>query len=644
MAVDAAVAIAIGALWSVAGVVAWWKRREPLSWLASCIAVLVVASVAPGAPRHLAIALLPAAGFHLLLALPDGRLPRPAMRWIVVAYGIGAVSGLTLVGQGGSGQPVLVAALWIAALAAGLPLSNRRYRRASAQDQRRLQWFGCALAFTVELMVLLVAARLVADWPSRWPEVAAACTAAMPVALVVASFPRTIGRVDRVLTHTLATTGLTTLVVVVYSFFFLGFGHLPDDSERAVVVLSMVAAALVALVYGPVRRRLGDLINQLVYGERVSPDDSVRTFASRMTRSVPMDELLLQLTESLRKTFHVASAEIYTGAAGRYELAAGVPHLSRAELVLSEQERSVVARASISGGTWLDVWLKQLSPGVDRALLRVAPIAHGGELLGLIVLERRADSSPHTDDDDRVVTELARQVGLALHNVQLDSALQQSLADLRQANLQLMESRLRIVSAGDLERRKLERNLHDGAQQHLVAMAVKLRLVEELIEDEPAEATAVIAELRDNLKSAITELRALAHGIFPPLLASGGLAEALPAAANRSALLTSVETEGVGRYPAEVESSVYFCCLEAMQNAAKHAGADAELLVSVQEQAGVLRFTVADDGVGFDLGDEPAAGHGFVNMSDRLGALGGRLVVASAPGRGTSVSGEIPLQ
>jgi signal transduction histidine kinase len=214
---------------------------------------------------------------------------------------------------------------------------------------------------------------------------------------------------------------------------------------------------------------------------------------------------------------------------------------------------------------------------------------------------------------------------------------------LQHTNMELEQSRLRIVTAGDAERRRLERNLHDGAQQHLVAMAVKLRLAEELVEDDPGEATKVIEELRDNLKDAIAELRALAHGIFPPLLSSGGLREALPAAAGRSALYTTVETEGIGRYSPEIESTVYFCCLEAMQNAGKHAGADAEIQIRVAEADGMLTFEVRDDGAGFVPGPFGATGHGFVNMTDRVGTVRGDLHVTSAPGAGTTILGEIPV-
>jgi signal transduction histidine kinase len=167
-------------------------------------------------------------------------------------------------------------------------------------------------------------------------------------------------------------------------------------------------------------------------------------------------------------------------------------------------------------------------------------------------------------------------------------------------------------------------------------------MAEELVEDDPNEAVKVIEELRDNLKDAIAELRALAHGIFPPLLSSGGLREALPAAATRAALPTTVDADGVGRYSPEIESTVYFCCLEAMQNAGKHAGADAEIEIVVADDGTVLHFSVADDGAGFEP-TEFSGGHGFINMTDRLGTVGGHLSVDSTPGKGTTITGAIPL-
>jgi len=635
--------------WAAAGATVFARRRnDQISLIAVGGAVLGAIGLFANSGDHdilvrVVLGLIVGAGLHLLLALPDGRLGNTARRaGTIVAYAVfafaGAISPSTH--SGPDAWPFVL--MWVVAFAIGLPASNQRYRTTTATDRRRMQWVGWALAVSGELSLITVALRLMAEWPPHASVFVLATTALVPASLVAGTNQRMIARVDRLLTHTVALAGLTALVIVAYVAVVVALGRSLHDGERSLLLLSMVAALAAAVASVPLRTRLTDAANQIVYGELVAPDEALRTWGSRLTRAIPLDELLLQLTESLRKSMQLAAAEIYTGSDGHYELAAGVPHRDAPPLILGEKERSVVARAGVSGGTWLDVWMPQLAP-TKSALTRVAPIAHAGALLGMIVLTRRDDGELLTDDDDRVLTELARQVALALHNVQLDSALQESLAELQQINADLQESRLRIVTAGDAERRRLERNLHDGAQQHLVAMAVKLRIVEELIEDDPDEAVKVVEELRDNLKDAIAELRALAHGIFPPLLSSGGLREALPAAAGRAALPTTVDTSGVGRYTPEIESTVYFCCLEALQNAAKHAGDSAEAEVRVCDDGRTLTFEVSDDGAGFETDPQGASGHGFINMTDRLGTVGGRLAVRSAPGAGTTVRGEIPL-
>jgi signal transduction histidine kinase len=199
------------------------------------------------------------------------------------------------------------------------------------------------------------------------------------------------------------------------------------------------------------------------------------------------------------------------------------------------------------------------------------------------------------------------------------------------------------VSAADGERRRIERNLHDGAQQLLTAIAVKLRLVSELGEQDRDMARNLLAEANREINDAARDLRDLAHGIYPPLLAESGLPTALAAAARRSTMPTTVDADTLGRYPAEVEATVYFCCLEAIQNASKHAGEGATLTLCLREDAGMLTFDVVDDGKGFDAQGR-GLGAGFVNMADRLGALGGSLRVESAPQRGTTVSGAVPAK
>nr|MCU0261328.1 histidine kinase [Ilumatobacteraceae bacterium] len=241
-----------------------------------------------------------------------------------------------------------------------------------------------------------------------------------------------------------------------------------------------------------------------------------------------------------------------------------------------------------------------------------------------------------------VLIDIARQLGLALHNVRLDNALQASLDDLRSANDELVASRARIVAATDESRRRIERNLHDGAQQHLVALAVKVGLVRQLLEADPETATAMLDELRGDVQATLTELRELAHGIYPPRLRDRGLADALGAAADRCPLPAAVHADGIGRYGPDIETAVYFCCVEAIQNSAKHAGDGASLSIRLAEHDGSLMFEVADDGVGFDVA-QVAESHGFVNMRDRLGAFAGALELVSSPGAGATVRGRVPL-
>jgi signal transduction histidine kinase len=295
----------------------------------------------------------------------------------------------------------------------------------------------------------------------------------------------------------------------------------------------------------------------------------------------------------------------------------------------------------VSGAAWASVWLPAVLDGRESAQVRVAPACHSGELLGLIVVERGATGDTFTAADDEVLTELARQVGLALHNVELDSALQASLDEVRRQADELRASRARIVATGDAERRKIERNLHDGAQQHLVALAVNLRLTRDLVAEDPETAAEMLEALADNVKETIQELRDLAHGIYPPLLLDSGVVEALRAAAARSPLAVSVVADGVERHAPEVEAAVYFCCLEALQNAAKHAP-EATVEVRVWEDAGGLLFSVADDGPGFDA-TVASKGHGFINMADRLGAMGGTVRWESVPGHGATIRGSVPI-
>jgi len=213
-------------------------------------------------------------------------------------------------------------------------------------------------------------------------------------------------------------------------------------------------------------------------------------------------------------------------------------------------------------------------------------------------------------------------------------------------NVRLIEdlraSRKRLVAAQDEERRRIERNIHDGAQQQLVALSVKLRLAHGVAPKDPARADALLQELETQTQSALEDLRDLARGIYPPLLADEGLVAAIQAQARKSPVPVAVEADGIGRYTQEIESAVYFSCLEALQNVTKYAEAS-RASVRLHHGGSELRFAVEDDGRGFSP-DETSYGTGLQGIADRIDALGGTLEVRSAPGEGTEVAGQIPTR
>jgi signal transduction histidine kinase len=241
---------------------------------------------------------------------------------------------------------------------------------------------------------------------------------------------------------------------------------------------------------------------------------------------------------------------------------------------------------------------------------------------------------------NRMLEGLREREALRSQNTELDAALGRSLDDVSRQAEALRESRTRIVAASDAARRQVERDLHDGAQQHLVLLNLKLAVIERTLGEDQEAATA-LGEARRDLDRALAQLRDLAHGIYPVLLESDGLAGALGDAVERSSLPASLAVDGAGRYAPEVEAAVYFCCLEALQNAAKHGGHGARVAVTLEHVGNALQFSVADDGPGFDPRSN-GGGTGLQNMTDRIGALGGEIDIASAPGEGTVVRGMVP--
>jgi signal transduction histidine kinase len=578
-----------------------------------------------------------AVGIGLVLAR---RRESPGSRFarIVVALSTGGVIAAAIAARDSLPTVMVLVGVPIVFIA-GLVVFQARYRAATVVDRTRLQW----VAWGVVVFLALSSAAGLVDSLLGWPEhiggVAVGLSLVVPLALVLGSFETFAGRVDRLLVGSIEAGGILVMIGVVYLLVVLGFGDAPDHAQRRVLGLSMIAAAISALAYAPVRARLAEFANRRVYGGQRAPDEALQTFGARMSRAIALDELLLQLAESLHRSLRLKSAEVWTGTDGSLERAAAIPDRGPRRVRLTAEELPVVARSHVSGNAWMQVWLPGILAEHENRVVRVAPMAHSGELLGLLVCAREEGDAAFTDEEERVLTELARQVGLALHNSRLDTALQASLDDLRVANDELSASRARIVAAADHSRRRIERDLHDGAQQHLVALAVKLGLARQMLEADPAVVATLLEELRADAQTTLTELRELAHGIYPPLLMDRGLPEALRAAANRAVLPAEVVAD-VGRYDSDVEAAVYFCCLEAMQNAGKHAGEGSRLTVTVKGSDDELCFEVADDGAGFDA-TNARGGHGFVNMADRLGAIGGSLEVDSAPGHGTRIRGHI---
>ena len=451
----------------------------------------------------------------------------------------------------------------------------------------------------------------------------------------------------RVLTRRVVRFALWLIVVAVvvglaFGAMILVFGRVPDRAERGLVGPALLAIAVAVTLIVVLNDRIRVAIDRASGRDTAAPADLARSLSSRMSRSVPLDELVLQAAEGLRTSLGLRAAEIWLLTEDTLRPWIGDPEIHRPPMPLGEVEPGGVVQAGLSAHGWLQVWMPQMLEGRERSYVRLAPMANAGELQGVVVVERPIEERVFAPEEERAVVEVARQLGSMLHNAKLDSALQASLDEVRRQAAEIQASRGRIVAAADQARREIERNLHDGAQQHLVALAVRVKLAEQLLERDPEKARAALDDLESGLEDALQELRDLAHGIYPPLLADKGIPAALTSAARRAALVVTVEADGLGRFAPEAEATVYFCVLEAIQNAGKYAGETAAVTIRVTEEQGSLVFVVSDDGVGFDV-HGAGMGAGFTNMLDRLGALGGTLHVDSAPGHGTRVTGTVPV-
>ncbi len=531
---------------------------------------------------------------------------------------------------------------------------DRAGRRMTATARRTLLLAGLVVAAGIG-SVALAAAPLRAG-PS-WGVVAVLC--AVPVLLAAAAgySVRACRASTAVLVAAADFAGLAVAVDLGLLTTLLLFGRVPVGAQIGLVNAALIGILLVATVAGPLGRRAARSARAMVAGVRRTPDELLAAFGDRSADGIPAADLLRQLAESLRRDLQVSTVRLWWAddeAAGVLDQQVVVPATARQGVDrLDGVDLEILTRAGVAGNGWLRAWLPKLMPTAPLALvpqLRIAPAVYGGRVLGLVQVERPVDVGAFSVAEERALGEVARRLGIVLRNRALDAALRATLADLRRSNAALQASRTRLVTTADAERRRIERDLHDGAQQHLVALAVGLKLLRDSAGDPvgdsagsgPGSDSELLDELDDGVRQAIAALRDLAHGIYPPLLRDAGIAEALRAATKRSPLDVTVAAADVGELSEPVRAAVYFCCVEALQNAAKHAAGSTVTIDIALAPDGELRFSVTDDGPGFDP-VAAGAGHGLQNMSDRVGALGGALEIRSAPGQGTSVIGGVPL-
>ncbi|MFY9614058.1 MAG: histidine kinase [Candidatus Dormiibacterota bacterium] len=496
---------------------------------------------------------------------------------------------------------------------AGITAMALRYKRGTADERHQIKWMLFAAGFYAFGFAnsLIFGLWLGLNLPIL-QDVGVLGLVLVPVAAAIAVLKYRLYDIDVVISRTLVYGALAAFITAVYVGIVVGVGTLVGSGGQPNLLLSIVATAIVAVAFQPVRERLQRIANRLVYGKRATPYEVLSQFSERVAETYAAEEALPRMARVLAEGTGAERAQVWLRA-GR---------LLRPAAVWPESDGVAEEPVPMRRDELPDL------PG-EQAV----PVRHQGELLGALTVTKRAGDSL-TPIEQKLLDDLAHQAGLVLKNVGLTSELLARLEDLR-------ASRQRLVAAQDQERRRLERNLHDGAQQNLVAIKVKLGLAEALSTRDPARARELVTQLKNDTDEALETLRDLARGIYPPLLADKGLSAALEAQARKATLPVSVDSNGVERYPQEIEAAVYFCVLEALQNVQKYAGANSAV-VHLRAEDGLLSFEVADDGKGFDPATQ-SRGSGTQNMEDRLDALAGSVEVRSIPGQGTTVSGTLPV-
>ena len=563
----------------------------------------------------------------LPLLFPDGHLP--SRRWLPFAWLSVAVLvflGLSLVlGEKslyGSGDNAIVANPFYVPAIGGLDVSDAvfsisliglllasvtslvlRFRRSRGIERQQIKWVALALGFLVASFLLsTIASGIGLDETLIDTIVSGLAFIALPVSVAIAVLQYHLYDLDVVVKKALVAGALVLLVIAAYAAVvgLLGVVTSGNESSGSVFVVALV----LGLAFRPVTRFARRIADRIVYGRRATPYEVLTEFSERVGESYATEDVLGRMAQILGQATGAGSARVWLRIGPELRPAASWP--TDAELAdVADVENDVLP--TIEGETVVEVR--------DR-----------GELLGAISVAM-PPNDPMNPSKERLVRDLASQAGLVLRNVRLVE--------------ELRASQRRLVTAQDHERRRLERNIHDGAQQQMVALSVKTRLARDLTVRDPGKAAEMLTQIDAEIQKALDDLRDLARGIYPPLLVDKGLGAALDAQARRSPVPITIRAEGLGRYPPEVEAAIYFSCLEALQNVAKYAEASSATVILAQSN-GHLTFEVVDDGRGFDPASH-SNGTGLQGIADRLGALHGDLTVRSEPGEGTRVRGRIEV-
>jgi len=488
-----------------------------------------------------------------------------------------------------------------------------RYRRAGPEERQQLRWLFAVGAAALVVLVLWIASGIAlegSDGDSTLINdvllivLVTTLGVGIPLATGIAIFRYHLYDLNLVVRKTVVYALLAGFVTVVYAGVVAAASSLAGSDS---LLLSIVATAIVAALFQPVRGWATHLANRLVFGRRAEPYEILSHFSERVGGTYAAEDVLPRMTRVIAEGTGAERVELWLGAGDDLRPAASWP---------------------VDGDPIQEV---------DR----VTPVEHRAERLGEIRIRKPADE-PLSAAEGKLLDDLASQAGVVIRNVALTSELQARVERLSRQADELRASRARIVAAHDAERRRLERNIHDGAQQHLVALAVKLRLAKGLVAKDPAKASTMLTELRDQTELARGTLLDLASGIYPAVLEERGIAAALEEQADAAGTPLAMDADGIERLSIETEAAVYFVCLEAVQNATKYARASM-VRVRLSRIDGQLTFEISDDGVGFDASRE-GIGSGLRNMRDRLAAFDGQVELESSPGSGTRVRGRIPIR